>query len=228
MMYGLVRLLDRLLVRLLTRLEVSGLENLPSDGAFIATGNHLGALDPVLVYFLVDRRDIILMIAEKHRKYALARWLVKTLDAIYVDRFGADFAAMRQVLARLKKGWVMIIAPEGTRSKTSGLLPGRPGAAYLAVKSGAPVLPVAVIGTEDDKVLVHLKRFRRVPVKIVVGKPYTLSPLPGVGRDEALQLYTEEIMCRIAALLPEGYRGVYTNHPKIAEFVNCEEYPPGM
>jgi 1-acyl-sn-glycerol-3-phosphate acyltransferase len=215
--YRLIRTLDRLLVRLVTRLEVTGLDNLPASGAYIAAANHLGVLDPVLAYNLLDRRDIIMLVAEKYRRYALARWLVRSLDAIYVERFSADFAVMRQVLERLKKGWALIIAPEGTRSKSGRLLPGRSGAAYLAAKSGVPVVPVGVIGTGDDSMIAHLKCFRRVPVRIVVGEAFTLPPLPREGRDRVLTQYTDEIMCRIAALLPEEYRGVYSGHPMLDE-----------
>jgi 1-acyl-sn-glycerol-3-phosphate acyltransferase len=217
--YSLIRFFGRLLVRLVTRIEVSGIERLPATGAYIATGNHLGVLDPILVYHLLDRRDIIMLVAEKYRRYAMARWLVKSADAIYVERFSSDFAVMRQVLVRLKRGWAMIIAPEGTRSKTGGLLRGRSGAAYLAAKSGAPVLPVGVIGTEDKAMLAYLKRFRRAPVKIIVGEAYTLPPLPKEGRDQVLQQYTDEIMCRIAALLPKDYRGVYADHPMLMEML---------
>jgi 1-acyl-sn-glycerol-3-phosphate acyltransferase len=217
--YSLIRFFGRLLVRLVTRIEVSGIERLPATGAYIATGNHLGVLDPILVYHLLDRRDIIMLVAEKYRRYAMARWLVKSADAIYVERFSSDFAVMRQVLERLKRGWAMIIAPEGTRSKTGGLLRGRSGAAYLAAKSGAPVLPVGVIGTEDKAMLAYLKRFRRAPVKIIVGEAYTLPPLPKEGRDQVLQQYTDEIMCRIAALLPKDYRGVYADHPMLMEML---------
>ena len=217
--YSLIRFFGRLLVRLVTRIEVSGIERLPATGAYIATGNHLGVLDPILVYHLLDRRDIIMLVAEKYRRYAMARWLVKSADAIYVERFSSDFAVMRQVLERLKRGWAMIIAPEGTRSKTGGLLRGRSGAAYLAAKSGAPVLPVGVIGTEDKAMLAYLKRFRRAPVKIIVGEAYTLPPLPKEGRDQVLQQYTDEIMCRIAALLPKDYRGVYADHPMLKEML---------
>jgi 1-acyl-sn-glycerol-3-phosphate acyltransferase len=217
--YRLIRFLDHLLVRIVARVEATGLEKLPARGAYIATANHLGVLDPLLVYDQIDRRDIIMLVAEKYRRFALARWLVKSVDAIYVERFSADFAVMRQVLERLSEGWAMIIAPEGTRSKSGQLLPGRSGAAYLAAKSGVPVVPVAVTGTEDRKMLAHLKRLRRSPIKVVVGDAYTLPPLPREGRDQALKQYTDEIMCRIAVLLPEEYRGVYKEHPMLKDML---------
>lgn len=219
MAYRLIRFLDRLLVQALTRLEVQGLERIPKTGTFIAVGNHLGVLDPVLVYYLLDRRDIIMLVAEKYHRYALARWLVKSVDAIYVERFSADFAVMREVLARLKAGGALIIAPEGTCSKTGGLQMGRLGAAYLAAKAQVPVLPVAVIGTEDKKLIASLKRLRRAPVTIRVGRIFYLPPLPRDNREQALQRYTDEIMCQIASLLPPEYRGIYADHPRLMEIL---------
>lgn len=219
MLYRLIRFLARLLVRTLVRLEVEGLERVPREGAFIATGNHLGVLDPVLVYDLLDRRDIIMLVAEKYRRYALARWLVKNVDAIFVERFSGDFAVMREVLSRLKAGGALIIAPEGTRSKSGGLQAGRSGAAYLAAKAQVPVLPVAVTGSEDHRLLDSLKHLRRTPVNVCIGKLFSLPSLPAEDRDSALQRYTDEIMCQIAALLPPEYRGVYANHPRVKELL---------
>lgn len=218
-MYRVIRILDSMLVRMLTRLEVEGFERVPKEGAYIATGNHLGFLDPILVYYLLDRQDIIMLVAEKYRRYALARWLVKSVDAIFVERFSADFAVMREVLSRLRAGGVLIIAPEGTRSKSGGLQAGRSGAAYLAAKAQVPVLPVAVIGSEDYRLIASLKRLRRVPITIKIGEAFSLPPLPPVDREAALQRYSDEIMCRIAALLPPEYRGVYADHPRLREIL---------
>lgn len=218
-MYRVIRILDRWLVRMLTRLEVEGFERVPREGAYIATGNHLGVLDPVLVYYLLDRRDIIMLVAEKYRRFTLARWLVKSVDAIFVERFSADFAVMREVLTRLRAGGVLIIAPEGTRSKSGGLQAGRSGAAYLAAKAQVPVLPVAVIGSEDQRLFASLKRLRRALVTIRIGEMFFLPPLPGEDREVALRRYTDEIMCRIAALLPPEYHGVYADHPRLKEIL---------
>ena len=74
---------------------------------------------------------------------------------------------------------------------------------------------VAIVGTEDANVVAHLRRLRRVPVVIQAGEPFTLPPIEGQDRDAALQAYTDEIMCRIAALLPPQYRGVYADHPRL-------------
>jgi len=220
MINRLVRLLNRLLVGSLIRLEIIGMDKVPVSGAYIATGNHIGLIDVMVVYYVLDREDIIMMIAEKHRKYAIIRMLVKSVGAIFVERYQADFVAMREVMKRLKNGGVLIIAPEGTRSKTGSLQPGHSGAAYLAAKTGVPVVPVSIVGTEDEKLVANLKRFQRTPVTIRVGEVYTLLPLPKENREGTIQDYNDEIMCRIAALLPVEYRGVYADHPRVDELTS--------
>jgi len=220
MTYSLIRFLIRLLAPVVMRLEVFGKENLPASGAYIAAANHLGVLDSLLVYYLLERQDIILIIAEKHTRYAFTRWLVRSLDAIYIDRFNADMAVMREVLRRLRKGGVLVIAPEGTRSQTGALLEGRQGASFLAAKTGVPIIPVGATGTQDRLLLANLKRLRRTPVTVCIGESFQLPPLSKQDRDAALLADTIEIMCRIAVLLPPEYRGFYADHPRLHELLN--------
>jgi 1-acyl-sn-glycerol-3-phosphate acyltransferase len=112
------------------------------------------------------------------------------------------------------------MAPEGTRSPNGALIEARSGASYLAAKAGTQILPVAVTGTEDHVVFPNLKRLRRANVVIRVGKPFRLPPLPRQDREAVLQQYTDEMMCRIAALLPPEYRGFYAQHPRLLELLN--------
>jgi 1-acyl-sn-glycerol-3-phosphate acyltransferase len=217
--YQLARLFIMLLFRLIARVRVIGTENVPSHGAYIAASNHIGRLDAPLVYYLLNRKDILLMVAEKYRSSAFFRWFVKALDAIWIDRFNADFAAMRVVLNRLRDGWVVVLAPEGTRSLSGKLDEARPGASYLAAKAGVPVVPVAVTGTYDPQVLSELRRLRRLEITIRVGKPLIFPPVKGADRESALVTYTDEIMCQIAALLPDDMRGVYADHPRLRELL---------
>jgi 1-acyl-sn-glycerol-3-phosphate acyltransferase len=220
MLYHFAQLLIKIFVRLIARVEVSGLENVPKEGALIAASNHLGRLDAVMPYIVLDRTDITMMVAEKYKEVALFRWFAKALNAIWVDRYNADLVAMRESLSRLKKGTILVMAPEGTRSPTGALIEARPGASYLAARSGFPVLPVAVTGTEDKYVVVELKHLRRVKVVGRIGKPFTLPPLKPGDREAELKRDTDEIMCRIAAMLPPEYRGVYADHPRTLELIN--------
>jgi len=141
------------------------------------------------------------------------------VDGIWINRFDADFGALRVVLKRLEKGEVLAVAPEGTRSPTATLLPGKPGAAYLAAKSQLPVIPIGIVGTEDAVVKRRLKRLQRLDITVRVGAPYRLPEMPKRGRDEWLQQQTDEMMCLIAALLPPDHRGVYADHPRLRELL---------
>jgi len=217
--YYFTRFLMNLIVRLTTRLEVEGKDLLPDSDPYVVVGNHLGRLDAVYVYYSLNRRDIIMLVAEKYRKIPLIPWFVKQVDAIYVDRFNADLGAMRETLRRLKGGWVLTLAPEGTRSKSGKMQQAHAGASYLAAKAGVPIFPAAITGSEDKNVVAHMRRLKRTPVLIRIGQPFTLPPIPAKDRDAALQSYTDEIMCRIAALLPVEYRGVYADHPRLHELL---------
>jgi 1-acyl-sn-glycerol-3-phosphate acyltransferase len=141
------------------------------------------------------------------------------VDAIWLNRFEADFSALREILARMKKGGLMVIAPEGTRSKAEALQEGKMGVAFLASKSGFPVIPVSLTGTGDRTVLANLKRFRRSKIRAVAGEPYTVENPKGRGREQAMREATDEIMCRIAANLPEEYRGFYKDYPRVKELL---------
>jgi 1-acyl-sn-glycerol-3-phosphate acyltransferase len=119
----------------------------------------------------------------------------------------------------MEAGNALVIAPEGTRSRTGALIEGKPGVAYLAARSGFPVIPVAITGTEDKVIFGNVKRLRKSKVTLTGGKPFVIPPLPKENRDEALQKDTDEIMCQIACMLPERYRGVYAEHSRLKELL---------
>lgn len=220
--FKLVRSIIVLALRLIARTEVRGLEsitNIPSGKAIVAS-NHLGMLDAAYAFMLVNRTDLIMVVAEKYKQYGFFRWLVRTLNLLWLERFEADFGTLKETLRRLERGGILFIAPEGTRSKTESLIEGKPGVAYLASKSGSPLIPVGVYGTEDRVVGEKLKKFERPQVVLNIGQPFTLPPLPKQNRAEFLQAQTEEIMAQIAALLPEKYRGIYADAPRVRELLS--------
>ena len=219
MTFKFVRFLTRVLMRLIAKIEVYGLEKIP-DGNLIGAANHLGRLDTAALLAVIDREDIIMPVAEKYKNHWLFGAIGRAVNAIWLNRFEADFSALREILARMKDGGLLVIAPEGTRSKTESLQEAKLGVAFLASKSGFPVVPVAVTGTEDRLVLENLKRFRRSRIVVHVGKPYKIEIPKGVGREQALRGATDELMCRIAAMLPENYRGFYADHPRLKELLN--------
>jgi 1-acyl-sn-glycerol-3-phosphate acyltransferase len=219
MKFRLARALIRVLFRLIARIQVDGLENFPAEGGLVAVTNHIGRLDPGLAYVLMDRDDIIMLVAEKYREVLIFRWLTWAIDGIWVERFNADLSAVRSCLRRLQAGGVLVIAPEGTRSPTGELIRARSGASYLAMKSGAPILPAAITGTDDAIVKERLRKLRRLDIHVRFGESFRLPPASHADRDRALEAYDDEIMCRIAALLPAARRGIYTDHPRLKELL---------
>ncbi len=218
------RLLIRILLRLLTHVHYDGKENIPygdEAGNFIFAANHLGLVDAFLPFYILDQNNLVLLVGEKWEKMGIMRWLGRRLNFIFVDRFNPDIKAIRAVITRMKQGEVLVITPEGTRSKVGHLIEGKPGVSYLAAKMGYPLVPVGISGTYDETFFPQLKRLHRPHITVHIGPAFNLPPLPAEGqeRDEALKADTEEIMCRIAALLPEEQRGVYAGHARLKELL---------
>ncbi len=209
--YYFVRALFRALVWLLLRVEIVGRENIPAGGSFLITTNHLSFFDSILVFCIVPVR-MVAFGADKWRRTPIVRHVCEMLGIIWVTRGEADADAIKATLAILKNGGRIGMAPEGTRSKTGGLQAGKGGAAYFADRARVPILPVGQAGT--DKVIGSWKRLRRPHVRVVFGQPYSL-PSTGRAKGPQLDAFTDEIMCRIAALLPPDYRGVYADHPRL-------------
>jgi 1-acyl-sn-glycerol-3-phosphate acyltransferase len=212
----LFHLFVRLVLFFIARVEIIGYENLP-QGGYILAANHLGRLDSAMLFYALQRKDIIMPVAEKYKTHWIFGPLVKALGGFFINRFDADVQAIREVLKRLKKGGVFVIAPEGTRSKTEALQEARHGAAFFACKTGSAVVPIALTGTEDRAVVESMKHFRRSHIIVRAGVPFTLPSLKGLDRDQALADATDEIMCQIGAMLPEKYRGFYANYPRLKE-----------
>jgi len=219
MRYKTLRWIVRFIMNIIADVEVVGIEKLPAGNVLVAA-NHLGRLDSAVLLYVLDRQDIIMAVAEKYKNHPLFGAIGRAVNAIWLNRFEADFSALREILARMQHGGLMVIAPEGTRSKTASLQQGKMGVAFLASKSGYPVLPVAITGTEDAGVIANLKRFRKSKIRVVAGELYTIEIPHGRGREQAMRQSTDEIMCRIAAMLPLSYRGVYTDHPRLKEMLN--------
>ena len=142
-------------------------------------------------------------------------WLVgpvfRAYGIIWVHRGQPDRRAIRAALDGLAEGRLVTLAPEGRQSVIGGLEEGNSGAAFLAMKSGVPIVPIGMTGTENSNIYGHLKRWQRAPVTLKVGKPFFLPP--HVGRQQTLQEGTRLIMQTLASLLPEAYQGQYKSNP---------------
>ncbi len=203
MLYWVERSIVRVLLRILTRWEVVGLENVPRQGPFIVITNHLSIVDPPAIMAALPCR-VTAMAASKYIRHPFGL-LLGTANVIFVRRGEPDRRALRKALAVLASGGVLGIAPEGTRSKTGALQRGKPGAAYLALRANVPLLPVALTGTE--RFFRDLARLRRPHLRVVIGEPFRLEVPEGAERP--FQALTDQMMHWLAALLPPEYRGVY-------------------
>ena len=203
-----LRGLTKLLTFILLRAEVSGLENFPRHGPAVIVFNHLGDADAVLMMATLPFESP----AEGIGKIELnEHWLVgpvfRAYGIIWVHRGQPDRRALRAALDGLADGRMITLAPEGRQSVIGGLEEGNSGAAFLALKSGAPIVPIAMTGTENSQIYGHLKQWKRAPVTLKVGKPFLLPKHE--DRQKTLQEGTELIMKTLANLLPESYRGKY-------------------
>lgn len=207
----------RFLFNLLSHVHVQGIENIPRQGGAILASNHLGRLDAPLGFCLLERQDSTSLVADKYKNSPFFRWIVDTTGGIWINREDADLPAMRAARDLLKKGGLLGIAPEGTRSRNGKLGPAKTGVAYLADKVDVPIIPIAIYGTE--KAFQELYRFKRPHLYVNFGEPFYLPPLDRKDREAGMQRNTDEIMCRIAAMLPEEYRGVYENHARLQELL---------
>jgi len=189
----------------LTRFQVVGGGNVPKTGPLIVVSNHLSQADPPIIGAGIPRR-IVFMAKEELFRSPLMALVVKGFGAFPVRKQGADRDALRQAQEVLEKGLALGVFPEGTRSKTGVLQPGMLGAAFIALRTGAPVLPVGICGTEELRGAGFL---RHPAITINIGEPFTVAPAQGRVTRQALQDLTAYIMERIAQLLPPSYQGVY-------------------
>lgn len=203
--YRLIRGVVAFLFHLAARIEVIGLENFPQEGALILALNHISRLDSALIG-IVAPRHVYAFAATKYKSYPLFNWILEAAGAIWVRRTDFDREALLKAIDLLKQGETLGIAPEGTRSRTGTLQPGKAGVAFMAARTGATILPMGITGTQH--MARDLKRLRRMRVRVVFGEPFRL-PKEGRLSSEELQEATTLIMRRIAALLPPEYRGVY-------------------
>jgi 1-acyl-sn-glycerol-3-phosphate acyltransferase len=202
MMLGLMRLI----VRLCARCSVSGLENLPQEGAALLVANHLGDADLVVGLAFAPKPITPISKVEMYDFPVIGK-LMEAYGVIWVNRGQPDRRALRAALQGLSEGRMIVIAPEGRESVTGALEEGTRGAAYLALKSGAPIVPITVTGTENRNVYGNLKRFKRTRISLRVGKPFTLESAG--DQRQAIQQGTLKIMQTLADQLPEEYRGFY-------------------
>ncbi|MGB2895338.1 MAG: lysophospholipid acyltransferase family protein [Anaerolineales bacterium] len=210
----LVNTTIKCLMRMLCRIEADQLVSVPTQGPFILLSNHINFLEPLVYYTHLYPRSMAFFAKAESWDNKLLGILFDMWGGIPLQRGTADVGAIRLGLAALGEGLMLAVAPEGTRSGDGILGKGHPGVVIMALRSGAPLLPMACYGHEDfwDN-LTHL---RRTDFRIVVGQPFFLRA-EGPATREVRRQMTDEVMCQIAALLPPAYRGVYANLSEATE-----------
>jgi 1-acyl-sn-glycerol-3-phosphate acyltransferase len=204
--YEAMRALAYLIFPLIMRLTLRGHYNLPRRGPYIIVANHLSWMDIPLIPFAVPGK--VIYMAKEELFYSKIGWLVRFLGAFPVKRGEGDRQALRAAEELLKQGKVLIIFPEGTRSKTHTLGKAHSGIGMIALRTGVPVVPVAIWGSENA-----LKKFG-ARVTISYGEPIIFKPKGSKITREDIDNATETMMQKIAAMLPPQYRGVYSEQVK--------------
>lgn len=186
---------------------------MPWKGPFILVGNHVNFLETPLVLALMDNPYLTGLAKRESWDNPLLNFLFTRWGLIPIDRGVVDREAMRQCIEALEQGKMLAISPEGTRSRDGNLLPGKPGIVPLAAQSGAPILPVGFFGHENF--WTNLKNLRKTEFHVSVGNPFRLHPDADIRSRDVRQEITDEIMFKIAELLPERMRGHYRFEDKV-------------
>ncbi len=149
--------------------------------------------------------------AKKYKKNFIINTLITLSNGIWITQDTPEVSAFREIIKRLKNVGVLMIAPEGTRSKDLKLGKGKNGAAFLALKLGLPIIPAAIIGSDDKQVISNIKKLKKTKISFTFGEPIYLNNSEGsIDIKEQLEKSTELIMTKIAEILPEEFRGYYS------------------
>jgi 1-acyl-sn-glycerol-3-phosphate acyltransferase len=201
---------------ILVKIKIKGSENIPKKGSFIVVCNHFNILDAPFVIFAIKKPINFLMASDQTvmTQFMWAPWLY---GFIPTNRQNIAPTTIKNSLAAIKKGEVIGIFPEGSATENF-IRPAKNGAAYLAMRTGVQILPMSLIGT--DNIWNNLFKGVRSKLQINIGEPFRTKSLPKerTERNEAIMITGEDIMCRIAALIPDEYHGVYTGDKRINNY----------
>ncbi len=211
-----LKALARLVFNVLGKVKLTGFENIPHSGAYVVAVNHISIFDPPLALaFWPTLLEAIGAVDVFDRP--VQGDLLRLYGTIPVHRGEIDRELIEAILARLRSGCQVMIAPEGGRSHVVAMRRAKPGIGYILSEAQVPVIPVGIVGTTGD-FLKNGLRLRRPPLELRVGQPFTLPPVTGRGeaRRAARQHNADLVMQHIAALLPPEYRGAYAAPPASA------------
>jgi len=197
----------RLGLEAMCRIDKSDLHKIPQKGPVIVYSNHTGSIEVPIVFTELLPRPVTGIAKIESWDGWFLNFIFNQWEIIPIRRGEADMAAMRKSLEALEKGFALGIAPEGTRNKTGAMIKAQPGIVTLAQRSGATLIPLGNWGGENF--LKNLKSFKRTDFNIRVGEPFKVNTRGERVTGELRQRITDEMMYKVAELLPERYRGVY-------------------
>jgi len=204
--YYVARVIVRGLLKLLTHCQVKGRDNIPSQGPLLIVANHLSLADPPLLGVNLGRK-VMFMAKKELFHFRVIAYFIGNFGAFPVDRGQLNRQALRQARQILADGLALVMFPEGTRSRSGRLRPAFSGPALIAMRSGAPILPVGIIGTGKIRGVSWL--FRRPRITVNIGPPFYLPAVSGKLTKAKLTELTNFMMGQIAELLPQECRGDY-------------------
>jgi len=196
-------------LEVMCRIKKENWDSIPATGPLIAYANHTGMVEAPIVYTQMQPRPVTALAKIETWNNWFLGWIFTLWGIIPIRRGEADMEALRASLEALKEGKILGISPEGTRNRTGQLIRAHGGIVMLALKSGAPLLPVAHWGGENY--LKNLKQLKRTDFNLRVGKSFYLEPGGERVTKEIRQQMADEMMYQLAKLLPEYYRGEYAD-----------------
>jgi 1-acyl-sn-glycerol-3-phosphate acyltransferase len=205
LVYGFVKIF----VEMTIRPHLEQMDSIPMQGPYLIAGNHVNSLDGIVMFHYIQPRPLTTLTKEENFTNPLVRILSDAWGAIPIKRGAVDNTAMNLALDALKDGKFLAVLPEGTRSHTGEMQQGKPGILPLAVKSGVPIVPVGFHGHKDFAK--NLRSFRKTDFYLEIGQPFLIKATMRDLDREKRQIITDEVMYRVAMLLPENYRGYYSD-----------------
>jgi len=212
---GFVSGLIRVGTDIVCEVERAPLSQVPLNGPLIVVANHIGSLEVPLLHSHLQARRIIAVAKIETWDDPFMGWLFDLWKAIPVRRGEVNLEAIRSALTVLAEGNILVVAPEGTRSHDGRLLRARPGVVPIAMRSGAPILPVAHWGAEEFGA--NLKHLKRTVFHVRVGRVFHIDDHGNKMTRGVRQAMVDEIMYQIAALMPPHYRGEYAATDRATE-----------
>jgi 1-acyl-sn-glycerol-3-phosphate acyltransferase len=209
MIKWLVNNIVKFLVKILLKIDDAELQKVPQEGPLISVANHINFLDVPVIITHLHPRPTTGLVKKENWEHPFFKFLFTVWDGIPIDRDIMDFTAFKEAKKALDEKKILAVSPEGTRTEDGLLIRAKPGIALLASQADVPILPMAYWGQE--KFSENIKRLKRTPMKIKVGKQFRINFEGKRKSKELMQDIADAIMLEIAKLLPEKYHGMYSD-----------------